>query len=75
MATELGVDFVASDAVAAEHPRLRPPRIAVYAGHVPMMDEGWTRWLLDRYELPSRTLGNDDIGNGLVGEYRRADPP
>ena len=69
LATELGIDFVASDAVAAEHPRLRVPRVAVYAGHVPIMDEGWTRWLLERYELPSRTVGNDDIGNGLVGDF------
>ena len=69
LASELGIDFVASDAVAAEHPRMRVPRVAIYAGHVPIMDEGWTRWLLDRYELPYRSVGNEEIAAGLVDDY------
>ncbi len=69
LASDLGIDFLASNAVAAEHPRLRIPRVAIYAGHVPIMDEGWTRWLLERYELPYRTVGNDEIGRGLVDDY------
>jgi hypothetical protein len=28
------------------------PRIGVYKSSVPNMDEGWTRWLLEKFEIP-----------------------
>ena len=67
-ATDLGLEFAASADTASGHPPLRMPRVAVYAGHVPLMDEGWTRWLLDRYEVPYRSVGNEDVATGLAGE-------
>ena len=66
---EWGIECVASDTVAADHPPLELPRVAIYAGHVPIMDEGWTRWLLDRYGMPYQTVGNLEVAEGLVGKF------
>ena len=67
LAHELGIDFVTSDTAASSHPRMSMPRVAIYTGHVPVMDEGWTRWLLDRYEMPHETVGNAEVAAGLEG--------
>ena len=32
------------------------------------MDEGWTRWVLERYEFPYTTLHNSDIKAGKLRE-------
>ncbi len=65
LAGELGIDFAPTSESAADHPRLRLPRVALYSGHVPIMDEGWTRWLFDTYELPYRSVGDDEVAGGL----------
>ena len=69
LATELGVDFEASDTETALSARLNRPRIALYAGHVPLMDEGWTRWILERYEFPFESVGNNELVEGITGEF------
>ena len=69
LATELGVDFEASDSEAARYARLNRPRVAIYAGHVPLMDEGWTRWILERYEFPFESVGNKELVEGITGEF------
>ena len=69
LATDLGLDFEASDTEAAQHARLRRPRVAIYAGHVPIMDEGWTRWLLEHYEFPFESIGNKEVVAGIDGKY------
>jgi hypothetical protein len=33
------------------------------------MDEGWTRWLLDTYELPVTSLSDEDIRKGDLSGY------
>jgi hypothetical protein len=44
-----------------------PPRIGIYQPWTANMDEGWTRWLLDHYDVPYRTLTNEEIrGGGLA---------
>lgn len=62
---DLGVQFEASQTIATDHPPVQVPRIGLYRGHVPSMDEGWTRWLLDRYEFPYSSVGNEAILNDL----------
>ena len=69
LASELGIDFVDAGELVEGQSTLRVPRVAVYAGHVPSMDEGWTRWLLDRYEMPYVTVGNEDVRNGLTDRF------
>ncbi|HXH05314.1 MAG TPA: M14 metallopeptidase family protein [Vicinamibacterales bacterium] len=52
VAKEIGLDVVATDAVAAPLLPLRMPRIALYEPWGGNMDAGWTRWLLEQYEFP-----------------------
>ena len=48
---------------------LRLPRVALYKSYVPSMDEGWTRWLLDQYEIPVTTLHDEDLKRGELSGY------
>lgn len=48
--------------------RLRAPRIGLYQPWTGLMDEGWTRWLLEQYEFPYTTLRNADIQAGRLHE-------
>jgi len=55
-------------APAAAALALRPPRIGLYQPWIASMDEGWTRWLLEQYEFPYKTVHNDDIRAGKLAE-------
>ncbi len=46
--------------------RVSEPRIAIYKSWLPAMDEGWTRWVLDRFGFPHSSLTNRDIGAGAL---------
>ncbi len=43
------------------------PRIGVYRPWAPSMDEGWTRWLLERYEFDFDNIRNAEM---IAGELR-----
>jgi hypothetical protein len=47
---------------------LSQPRIGLYKSYVPSMDEGWTRWLLERYEFPFQSLFDKDIRSGNLSQ-------
>jgi len=40
------------------------PRIGIYKSYLPSMDEGWTRWVLERYEFPFVRLYDKDVRLG-----------
>jgi hypothetical protein len=42
------------------------PGIAVYRSHDPSMDEGWTRWILDTYGVPYRSVEDADVRSGAL---------
>ena len=44
------------------------PRLGVYRPWVPSMDEGWTRWLLERYDFQFSNIGNADVRAGRLGD-------
>ena len=46
--------------------RLRVPRIALYQSWRANMDEGWTRWLLEAYEFPFRSIHDAEIRAGKL---------
>lgn len=62
-----GFDVRMTDSAAAAldpGTRVHLPRIGLYQSWTANIDEGWTRWVLERYEFPYRTLHNADIHAG-----------
>ncbi len=53
---------------AASGHRLSRPRLGLYRPWDPSMDEGWTRWLLERYDFPLQNLYNADIQAGHLDQ-------
>jgi hypothetical protein len=43
---------------------VKSPRIAVYQPWVPSMDEGWTRLVLEKFDIPYTTVHNGEIRAG-----------
>jgi len=48
--------------------QLKRPRIGLYKSFTPVMDEGWTRWLLEQFGFDYSSVGNPDI---LAGGLRQ----
>jgi hypothetical protein len=49
---------------------VRMPRIGLYKSYIPAIDEGWTRWLLEQFEIPYTSLENRDVrAGGLRTKY------
>ena len=68
LADELGLRFQAappgpSPGPSAAEP-LRAPRVGIYSGFTPIMDEGWTRWVLDQFEFRHRQVDNARLQAG-----------
>lgn len=40
------------------------PRIALYQSYAPSMDEGWTRWIFDEYDIAYTTVHDADVRAG-----------
>ena len=62
------------DAVATPAPAhaiaLKQARIGLYRPWNPSIDEGWTRWILENYQFPAKSLYNADIRSaGLRDRY------
>jgi hypothetical protein len=69
IANETSVAVSATDAtVNVPGWKLRAPRIGLYQPWVANMDEGWTRWLLEKYEFPYTSLHNEEIRAGKLNE-------
>jgi len=43
---------------------IRKPRVGLYRGFMPNMDEGWTRWILEQFGWDYKSPGNTDIRTG-----------
>lgn len=46
----------------------RKPRVGLYRAWVPVIDEGWTRWILQNYGFAPMTLRNGDVQAGHLAE-------
>jgi hypothetical protein len=67
LAEELGLDFQAAESGMLDSPeviRFRAPSVGLYRSWVPSMDEGWARWVLERYEFDYTSLSDADVRNG-----------
>ncbi len=49
---------------SAAGPALRRPTVGLYRPWNASMDEGWSRWLLERYDFRFRNLRNSDVHAG-----------
>ncbi len=47
--------------------RGRFARVGLYRGFTASMDEGWTRWLLERHRIPYVTVTDADMRRGRLG--------
>ncbi len=69
-ARTLGIDAVAVSRLApwSGAPALRAvPRVAVYRSWNASLDEGWTRWVLERLGVPYTTLTDSAVRAGGLG--------
>lgn len=56
-------DF-SSSALGSDWKRIARPKIGLYKSFMPMIDEGWTRWLLEQFGFEYKSVGNKDITEG-----------
>ncbi len=61
-----GFAITAPESGLAVAPRytVRLPRVALYQPWTADMDEGWTRWVFDHYELPYALIHNQEVKAG-----------
>jgi hypothetical protein len=64
-AAELALRGERTDAVGTSLPR---PRVGLVRPWRPSMDEGWTRWLFERYGVEFENLRNEDVRAGALRE-------
>ncbi len=56
-------DFSATDQ-GSGWKKISEPRIALYKSWIPTMDEGWTRWLLEKFGFAYKNVTNTDLQAG-----------
>jgi len=66
VAADLGLPLAPLGAPPAGAAKLRAPRVGLYKPWVASMDEGWTRFLLERYGFAPVTLDNAAIRAGRL---------
>lgn len=66
LAIELGLRVTGTNDGPGRTTRLARARIGLYKSWVENIDEGWTRWLLERYEFPYENLGDLDVRRGSL---------
>ncbi len=44
----------------------RRPRLGLYQSWKPSIDEGWSRWILEQFQVPATTLHDADIRRGKL---------
>ena len=64
LADEFGLNFRPASPTSIRRRQLSQPRVGLYQGFVPIMDEGWTRWVLEHYEFPYESVGNARLQAG-----------
>jgi len=70
LASDLGVDFIGVESIPSiSRSSLHLPRVAIYKSWQAQADEGWTRWLLERYAFAPDTLHDSDVRTADLSAY------
>ncbi len=56
--------FASGPSAPAGFTEVRRPRVALHKSHMPSMDEGWTRWIIEQSGWAYESLGNAAIRTG-----------
>jgi len=62
-----GITPAKKEVIARGEKLARKPRVATYKSWQGLMDEGWTRWLLETYGVAVKGLSPQEIQKGLAG--------
>ncbi len=68
MSQQLGVDVKGLATLPPTRRALKTPRLALYQPPQGVMDEGWTRWLLEQYEFPYTRVRPAELKAGKLRE-------
>lgn len=69
LAKELHLDIgAAGSQPSVKTYKLKVPRVALYKSYVASMDEGWTRWLFEKYEFPFKNIYDAEVRAGDLGK-------
>ncbi len=66
LASKLGAVTESVDAIPASATQQKAPRVGIYKPWAAAMDEGWTRWLLEKNGFNVRTLDNRTVRAGRL---------
>jgi glutamine amidotransferase-like uncharacterized protein len=70
LAEDLGLTFTGLDqAPSVDLHALDAPTVGLYKSWDASMDEGWTRWLFNKYKVPHDTLHNTDVRSQDLSQY------
>ena len=61
---DLALPLRNSEASPIRNPTTRPVRVGIYKGPVANMDEGWTRYVFDTFNVPYSSLLSDEVKLG-----------
>src|SRR6516165_6796007 len=64
VAKELPLHVKAIDTTVPAGLTVRSPRVGLYKSYVASMDEGWTRWIFEQWDIDYTSLENKDIKAG-----------
>jgi len=67
---DLALPLRKSDSSPIKNPIAKPVRIGIYKGSIGNMDEGWTRYIFDTFNVPYSSLKDADLRQGaLINRY------
>ena len=62
--TDLGLDRENAPFAPEKYPLRSRPRIGIYKGYTAAMDEGWTRFVFDTFQIPYASLSDKQVRSG-----------
>ena len=66
---ELGLNIGTTERTSLRNPLRGSPRIGLYKSWVPNMDEGWTRFIFDTFNVSYTTLSDSGIRKGELSQF------